>query len=128
MKPAPLDPQARRVLRALYELAELDVAAQPGVLARALGQDVAEVVRVLRLLDARGLASAERTRLSLLGLARAARLPALRLEGEPWISAARQQSRPRAAAARCDDASALPPLRRCAGDARPELKRARRTS
>ena len=120
---------------------------------------------MLRVLEGRGLANAERARLSLLGLAQAARLPALGLQGAPSkhavfprasvgskhavfaaverrarsarsfharakdaISAARQQSRLRDEAACFDGASAAPPLRRCAGDSRPELKRARRTS
>jgi hypothetical protein len=154
MKPAPLDPLARHVLRALYELAELDIAAHAGVLGRAVGQAAAEVERALRVLDARGLASAERARLTLLGLAQAARVPAIGLEREPWIiSLAHRQPRPRAATlrsraeqpcastalharaeqrrastARSDGLCALPALRRCAGAGRPELKGARRTS
>jgi hypothetical protein len=126
MKPAPLDPLARHVLRALYELAELDVAAHAAVLGRAVGRAAADVARALWVLDARGLASAERTRLTLLGLAEAARLPALGLARERWVNEARPPARLLVAPARFDGASALSPLRRCAGEGRPELKRARR--
>ena len=152
MKPAPLDPLARHVLRALYELAELDVVAHAGVLGRALDQPAADVARVLLVLDARGLASAARTRLTLLGLAWAARLPALGLAAAPWVAAARQQARAapahdllgvRGAQARpstgasaalralADKARAAPvgtgALRRCVGDEQPALQRARRS-
>jgi DNA-binding IclR family transcriptional regulator len=118
MKPAALDPLARRVLRALYELAELDCPADAGVLARAVGRRPADVVRVLLVLDARGLASAERARLTLLGLAHAARVAPLLLEREPWWAEARQQARQRARALR-PTASGAPgwvAWGRCAGD------------
>lgn len=117
MKPAALDPLARRVLRALYELAELDCPAHAGVLARAVnltlagagttraeapgagsGRDAreyraADLARILLVLDARGLASAERARLTLLGLATAARIAPLCIERAPGFPALRQQAR-----------------------------------
>jgi DNA-binding IclR family transcriptional regulator len=99
MKTAPLDPLARRVLRALYELAELDCPADAGSVARAVGLSAADATRVLLALDARGLVRAEHVRLTLLGLAHAARVPAL--------SSAR--ARP----------GSLAELRRCAGDGGP---------
>ncbi|HEY6882294.1 MAG TPA: hypothetical protein VI299_29890 [Polyangiales bacterium] len=74
---AALDPHARRVLRALYELAELDVPAEVGLVARALG--LPDATRVLRELDARGLVDAQRVRLTMQGLALAARTPSLHL-------------------------------------------------
>lgn len=90
MNTAPLDPLARRVVRALYELAELDCPASAGLLARALGLGPADLARVLLELDAQGLVSADpsslaRTsarfdaRLTLLGLAYAVRQPELGL-------------------------------------------------
>lgn len=109
MKPAPLDPLARHVLRALYELAELDVAAHVGVLGRALGRPATDVARVLLVLDARGLVSAQRARLTLLGLAHAARLPALGLVSTcADLVRASQASQARGKSARADD--------RCAGE------------
>jgi hypothetical protein len=92
MKTAPLDPLARRLVRALYELAELDCPASSGLLARAVGIRPADVARVLLVLDARGLASADRTRLTLLGLALAVRQPALSLSRETWFVPARQHA------------------------------------
>jgi DNA-binding MarR family transcriptional regulator len=73
-----LDLPARRTLLALYELGALDQPAQPGALARLLGMPPRDVVRSLRVLDARGLVWAERCRLTLHGLSMAARLAALR--------------------------------------------------
>jgi Mn-dependent DtxR family transcriptional regulator len=84
---AALDPQARRALRALYELAELDVSADAELLARALGLRPALISRVLAELDARGLVDAERVRLTLEGLAAAARVPSLQLATGAWLSA-----------------------------------------
>ena len=80
-----LDPRSQAVLRALYELAGLDIPAHAGAVSRALalaGQTLgaADVARVLLVLDARGLAVAERARLSLRGLAEALRCPGLGLE------------------------------------------------
>jgi Mn-dependent DtxR family transcriptional regulator len=84
---AALDPQARRALRALYELAELDVSADAGLLARALDLRPAVISRVLAELDARGLVDAKRVRLTLEGLAAASRVPSLRLATSAWLSA-----------------------------------------
>lgn len=81
---AALGPHARRVLRVLYELAELDIAADVGLLARALG--LSDVTRVLRELDARGLLDAHRVRLTMPGLVIAARVPSLHLARESWLS------------------------------------------
>jgi Mn-dependent DtxR family transcriptional regulator len=81
---AALDPHARRVLRVLYELAELNVAAEADLVARALG--LSDVTRVMRELDARGLVDAQRTRLTMPGLALAARVPSLHLARETWLS------------------------------------------
>ena len=110
MTPAALDPPARRVLRALYELAQLDCPAHAGVLARAINFSLAlpsahlatgarakspgarfpmraiDVGRVLLVLDARGLASAEHARLTLAGLLVAARCEPLQLESAPWLA------------------------------------------
>lgn len=102
MKTAPLDPVARRVVRALYELAELDCPASLVLLARAVGCRPADTARLLLVLEARGLASAQRARLTLPGLARAVREPGLGLSRETWFVAARQHAhlasaRPRAA-------------------------------
>jgi hypothetical protein len=88
-----LDPIAQRVLRALYELAQLDCPAHAGVLAKAVGLRAADVARVLLVLDARGLAVAERGRLTMAGLARAARVPALHLSRASWFAAARAVAR-----------------------------------
>ena len=90
-----LDPIVQRVLRALYELAQLDCPADADVLAKAVGLRARDVGRVLLVLDARGLMIAERARLTMLGLARAARLPALHLENAAWLSAARMVARQR---------------------------------
>lgn len=88
-----LDPLSERVLRALYELAQLDCPAHAGVLGRAVGVRAADLARVLLVLDARGLASAERARLTLAGLAVAVRAPALHLEREPWFESYRRDCR-----------------------------------
>jgi DNA-binding MarR family transcriptional regulator len=95
-----LDRDARRTLLALYELAAQDRRTpatrldarqvgciDPPALARRLGLSPASVLRNLQTLDARGLVWAERCRLTLRGLASAARLSALR---------ARAEARPRA--------------------------------
>jgi hypothetical protein len=80
MKAQALDPLTERVLRALFELAQCNIGAHAGVVGRALGLRPSDVARVLLVLDARGLARADRARLTLAGLAVAARLPALQLE------------------------------------------------
>lgn len=90
MNTAPLDPSARRVVRALYELAELDCPASAGLLARAVGIRPADMARVLLRLEARGLVNQGGAslappraridaRLTLLGLAYAVRQPDLGL-------------------------------------------------
>jgi Mn-dependent DtxR family transcriptional regulator len=81
---AALDPHARRVLRVLYELAELDVPAEPAMIGRALG--LSDVTRVMRELEARGLVDAARSRLTMTGLVVAARTPSLHLARESWLS------------------------------------------
>jgi Mn-dependent DtxR family transcriptional regulator len=86
---AALDPQARRMLRALYELAELDGPADAGVLARVLGIPPAHASRVLGELAARGLVDAERVRLTMPGLVHAARVRSLGLARASWLSALR---------------------------------------
>lgn len=87
-----LDRDARRTLLALYELtapdrptpsARLAGASRsgrtdPAGLARRLGVDASTVLRSLQTLDAHGLVWAARGRLTLAGLATAARLSALR--------------------------------------------------
>lgn len=90
MPATPLDFTSRCVLRGLYELAQLDRVADAGLLAHALGIPTLHVVRALLVLDAQGLVRADRVRLTLLGLATAARLPALqvarRLPAAPRLS------------------------------------------
>lgn len=81
---AALDPRARRALRVLYELAELDVSADVGLVGRALG--LPDATLVLRELDARGLVDAQRVRLTMQGLVIAARAPSLHLARESWLS------------------------------------------
>ncbi|MDB4976869.1 MAG: hypothetical protein JWN48_5210 [Myxococcaceae bacterium] len=92
MKPAALDPVALRTLRALYELAALDCPAHAGLLARAVNISVRDVARVLLVLDARGLAVADRARLTLLGLAEAARCAPLQLDQAAWLPKARREA------------------------------------
>jgi hypothetical protein len=92
MTPIALEPVAQRVLRALYELAQLDCPAHAGVLGRAVGMRAADVARALLVLDARGLVSADRARLTLEGLACAARVPALQLERETWLEPLRRRA------------------------------------
>jgi hypothetical protein len=82
MTPAALDPLAQRVLRALYELAQLDCPVHMGVLAGAVVCAPAELLAALQVLDARGLVSAQRLRLTMQGLAQAARIASLQLHGE----------------------------------------------
>jgi hypothetical protein len=77
---------ARRVLRALFELARADCPADVRTLARALGMTSLEVVRALLRLDSDGLASADTARLTLQGLAVAARLPDLALVQDPALA------------------------------------------
>ena len=88
MTPAALDPPARRVLRALFELAQLDCPAHAGVLARAVDMRAVDVARVLLVLEARGLARAGQARLTLTGLALAARCEPLQLEAAPSLARA----------------------------------------
>ena len=71
-------PEAR-TLRALFELARLDCSASASVLAAALGMRATQVARALVALERLGLVRADQARLSLPGLAVAARLPALEL-------------------------------------------------
>jgi hypothetical protein len=84
------------MLRALYELAQLDCPAHAGALARALQPEhrlrPSDVARVLLVLDARGLVSAERARLTLQGLAEAARCPPLGLEQASWLPQLKRQA------------------------------------
>lgn len=111
MNASELDPLSQRVLRALYELAQADCPAHAGIVGRAVGIRPVDVGRVLLVLDARGLATADRARLTLRGLALAARLPSLQLARESWLVPAREQARrssPRS--------STPPPLDRCAGE------------
>lgn len=85
-----LDPLERRVIRALYELAQLDCPAHAGVLGRAVGLRPGDVARVLLVLDARGLVMADRARLTLSGLAVASRVTTLCLDRAPWLDEARR--------------------------------------
>jgi hypothetical protein len=116
MKPVVLEPLAQGVLRALYELAELDCPADAALLARALthltgsrpasiSPRASDIARVLLVLDARGLVQADRVRLTMRGLAEAVRLAPLSLAELPWLAqrarrrlAYRVASAPRAAA------------------------------
>jgi hypothetical protein len=90
-----LDRDARRTLLALYELSAQDRSTAPGrsrasaagparidpaALARRLGLPTSHVLRTLHALDARSLVWAARCRLTLRGLASAARLAALRAQ------------------------------------------------
>lgn len=75
----PMQPE-QRVLRALFELAQLDCPASVGALAQSLGMGATEVARLLVALEQRGLVRAERSRLTMAGLVAAARLPTLALE------------------------------------------------
>lgn len=99
-----LDPAAQRVLRALFELAQLDRPASAGSVGRAIDMRPADVARVLLVLDARKLVVAERARLTLKGLAVAARVPVLRLREQPHLLArptlARVDERPSGAEVR----------------------------
>jgi hypothetical protein len=71
------------VLRALYQLAQADRPADAGSVGRALGMRTVDVARVLLVLDARGLARADRARLTLSGLVEAARVAPLEITLEP---------------------------------------------
>jgi hypothetical protein len=74
-----LDPLSRRVLRALFELSRLDLPASHEALGRALSRPASEMRYVMWVLAARGLACANRVRLTMGGLLVAARLPSLGL-------------------------------------------------
>jgi hypothetical protein len=74
-----IDPCAHQVLRALFELARLDCPASAGVLASCLHISATQAARALLLLEERGLVRAECARLTMSGLATAARQPALTL-------------------------------------------------
>ncbi len=76
-RPIRLDRASSQVLRALFELARADRSADAGSVARLLGLRTSEVGALLVRLDALGLVRAERARLTLSGLAMAARLEAL---------------------------------------------------
>jgi hypothetical protein len=76
-EPAGLDVAAGRVLRGLFELARADRHADASSLGRLLGMRPSQVGCLLSELDARGLVRAERARLTLAGLALAARLAPL---------------------------------------------------
>lgn len=78
-----LDPLSRRVLRALYELSRLDLPVSHESLGRALSRPVHEMRYVLWVLAARGLACATRVRLTMVGLAVAARLPTVGVTAVP---------------------------------------------
>lgn len=67
----------KRVLRALYELAQRDHPARSDVLARVLDLDPSGVESLLGTLAGRRLVDASRVRLTLAGLAVAVRVPAL---------------------------------------------------
>jgi hypothetical protein len=69
-----LDPLAKQVLHALFELARRDCAASPAAIGRAIGRPTVDVARVLLVLDARRLVCARRARLTLRGLATASLL------------------------------------------------------
>jgi hypothetical protein len=90
---ARLDPLAARVLRALFELAQLDCPADAGLLARALGLRASHAARILLELDAEGLVTAERVRLTMKGLCQAVQVAALNLEGELWVVQAIERAR-----------------------------------
>ncbi len=77
---------AARALRVLYELAQLDCPADAGLLGRALGIASADARGLLIELDARGLVCAQRARLTMLGLGRAARVASLHLERVQWVA------------------------------------------
>ena len=83
-----LDFDARRTLLAIYELSAADRAVHPGALARLLRVSPNLAICTLRALDAKGLVSAQRCRLTMLGLATAARLCAMRARARPRICAA----------------------------------------
>jgi DNA-binding MarR family transcriptional regulator len=104
-----LDDTSKSVLRLLYELAQHDTAADAALLAARLALRVADVSRVLLVLDARGLVNAGRARLTMRGLALAARLPAAVQPALPRSNARpslRGLDRPAALLARCAGGSA----------------------
>lgn len=70
----PIDPFALRVLRVLFELAHHDRPAHAGALAAELGVQRTQAALALVQLDAAGLVSADRARLTMRGLVLAARL------------------------------------------------------
>ena len=72
-----LDVPEKRVLRALFELAQRDHPARADVLARVLDTTPSLLARLLGALELRHLVDASRMRLTLSGLAVAVRLPAL---------------------------------------------------
>ena len=90
---ARFDPAAARVLRALFELAQLDCPADAGLLGRAVGLRASHAARVLLELDAHGLVTAGRVRLTMQGLYQAVQVAALNLEREPWLAQAIERAR-----------------------------------
>lgn len=75
----PIDSFALRVLRVLYELAHQDRPAHAGALAAELGVPRTRAALALVQLDAAGLVSADRARLTMRGLLLGTRLPQVTL-------------------------------------------------
>ena len=93
MQTSPLDPAAHRVLRAVYELAQLDVPAHAGIVGRAAGVRTSEAAQLLITLEAAGLVDATRARLTMHGLVAALAAPALALAEQPWLEALRSHAK-----------------------------------
>lgn len=68
MQHEPNEERGRRLLIALYTLAEADIPASPTRVADELGMPVTEVARLLLALDGQGLVDVERCRLTMSGL------------------------------------------------------------
>lgn len=77
-----LEPQAKRLLRTLYELAQHDCPATKEVLARLLGLPTRQVTDELARLGRLGLVDATCVRLTLRGLVSAVRVPARAVQFE----------------------------------------------
>ena len=95
------DRTAQRVLRALFELGLGDCPADAGTLARLLSLRPSLVAQYLVRLDGLGLVRADRARLTLVGLATAARLPAL-VDADGVVRRQRQEVRARTYASRAN--------------------------